>query len=95
MERAASVAWLHVHLLLQDFFVTAIIPLLSMVLSTIKLYCMGDLPKYWVDRIEWLGYATNPSKLVSYIQVSISLALPDPLRTGAYRSEIISAARRL
>ena len=34
---------------------------------------MGDLPKYWVDRIEWLGYATNASQLVSCIQVSIAI----------------------
>ena len=35
---------------------------------------MGDFPKYWVDRIEWLGYATNASQLVSCIQVSIAIA---------------------
>ena len=64
MERAALVKWLHVHRLFQDFFV----------LSTIKLHCMGDLSKYWVDRIEWLGYATNASQLVSCIQVSIAIA---------------------
>ena len=34
---------------------------------------MGDLPKYWVDRIEWLGYAANMSQLVSCIQVSIAI----------------------
>ena len=51
MGRAALVEWLHVNRLFQDFFV----------LSTIKLHCMGDLPKYWVYRIEWLGYATNAS----------------------------------
>ena len=64
MERAALVEWLHVHRLFQDFFV----------FFTIKLYCMGDLAKYWVDRIEWLGYATNASQLVSCIQVSIAIA---------------------
>ena len=61
MEHAALVEWLHVHRLFQDFFV----------LSTIKLHCMCDLPKHWVDRIEWLGYATNTSQLASCIQVSI------------------------
>ena len=35
---------------------------------------MGDLPKYWVDQIEWLGYVTNASQLVSCIQVSIAIA---------------------
>ena len=38
---------------------------------------MGDLPKYWFDRIdsiEWLGYATNANQLVSCIQVSIAIA---------------------
>ena len=64
MGRTALVEWLHVHWLFQDFFV----------LSTNKLHCMGDLPKYWVDRIEWLGYATNASQLVSCIQVSIAIA---------------------
>ena len=64
MERTALVEWLHVHRLFQDFFV----------LSTIKLHCMGDLPKYWVDRMEWLGYATNASQLISCIQVSIAIA---------------------
>ena len=64
MERAALVEWLHVHWLFQDFFV----------LSTIKLHCMGDLPKYWVDQIEWLDYATNVSQLVSCIQVSMPIA---------------------
>ena len=39
MERAALVEWFHVHWLFQDFFV----------FFTIKLYCMGDLSKYWVD----------------------------------------------
>ena len=58
MERAALIKWLHVH---WDFFA----------LSTIKLHCMGDLPKYWVDRIEWLGYETNASQLIS---VSIAIA---------------------
>ena len=61
MERAALVKWLHVHRLFQDLFV----------LSTIKLHCM---PEYWVDRIEWLGYALNASQLVSCIQVSIAIA---------------------
>ena len=64
MERAALIEWLHFHRLFQDFFV----------FSTIKLHCMGDLPKYWVDRIKWLGYATNASQLVSCIQVSIAIA---------------------
>ena len=67
MERAALVEWLHFHRLFQDFFV----------FSTIKFHCMGDLPKYWVDRInsiEWLGYATNASQLVSCIQVSLAIA---------------------
>ena len=64
MERAALVEWLCVHRLFQDLFV----------LSTIKMHCMGDVPKYWVDRIEWLGYATNASQLVSCIQVSIAIA---------------------
>ena len=64
MVRAALVEWLHVHQLFQDFFV----------LSTIKLQGMGDLPKYWVDRIEWLGYAANACQLVSCIQVSIAIA---------------------
>ena len=27
------------------------------------------MPKYWVDRIEWLGYATNASQLVNCIHV--------------------------
>ena len=36
MERIALVEWLHVHWLFQDFFV----------FSTIKLHCIGDLPKY-------------------------------------------------
>ena len=35
---------------------------------------MGDLPKYWVDRIEWLGYAINSSQVVNCIQVSIAIA---------------------
>ena len=35
------------------------------VLSTINLHCMGDLAKYWVDRIEWLGYATHMSQLTT------------------------------
>ena len=35
---------------------------------------MGDVPNYWVDRIEWLDYATNASQLVSCIQVSIAIA---------------------
>ena len=69
MERAALVEWLYVHRLFQDFFV----------LSTIKLHGMGDLqvPKYWVNRTEWLamGYATNTSQLVSCIQVSIAIAV--------------------
>ena len=64
MERAALVEWLHVKRLFHDFFV----------LSTIELHCMGDLPKYWVDRSEWLGYATNASQLVSCMQVSIAIA---------------------
>ena len=67
MECAALVEWLHVHRLFQDFFV----------LSTIKLHCMGDLPKHWVDQIdsiEWLGYATNASQLISCIQVSMAIA---------------------
>ena len=64
MERAALVEWLHIHWLFKNFFV----------LSTIKLHCMGDLPKYWIDRIEWLGYATNASQLISCIQVSIAFA---------------------
>ena len=84
MEHAALVEWLHLHQsqarwnalattpstkmsylhwLFQDFFV----------LSTIKLHCMGDLPKYLV-RIEWLGYATNANQLISCIQVSIAIA---------------------
>ena len=66
MERAALVEWLCVHRLFQDLFV----------LSAIKMRCIGDVPKYWVDRIrvEWLGYATNASQLVSCIQVSIAIA---------------------
>ena len=64
MGRAVLVEWLHVRRLFQDFFV----------LSTIKLHCIDDLPKYWVDRIEWLDYATNASQLVSCIQVSIVIA---------------------
>ena len=58
------VEWLHVHRLFQDFFV----------LSIIKLHCMGDFPKYWVDQMEWLGYATNASQLICCIQVSIAIA---------------------
>ena len=61
----AFIEWLHIHRLFQDFFV----------LFTIKLHCMGDFPKYWVDRIEWLGYATNASQLISCIQVSIAMQL--------------------
>jgi len=65
MERAALVKWLHVYRLFQDLFA----------LSTIKLHCMGDLLKYWVDQIKWLGYATNASRLISCIQVSIAIAV--------------------
>ena len=64
MGRTALFEWLHIHQLFQDFFV----------FSTIKLHCMGDLPEYWVNQIEWLGYATNASRLVSCIQVSIAIA---------------------
>ena len=72
MEHAALVEWLHVHRLFQDFFV----------LSTIKLHCMGDLPKYWVDRIKWLGYAINASQLVSRVQVSIANIIANYASTG-------------
>ena len=34
---------------------------------------MGDLLKYWVDQIEWVGYATNANQLVSCIQLSIAI----------------------
>ena len=64
IKHATLIEWLHVHRLFQDFFI----------LPTIKLHCMGDVPKYWVDRIEWLDYATNVSQLVSCFQVSIAIA---------------------
>ena len=82
MERAALVEWLHVHRLFQYFFV----------LSTIKLHCMGDVPKYWVDRIEWLVYATNASQLVNCIQASIAIAanlIPNYASTG--RSSLLAS----
>ena len=64
MERAALIEWLRVHRLFQELYV----------LSAVKMSCISDVPKYWVDRIEWLGYATNASQLVSCIQVSIAIA---------------------
>ena len=72
MAGNALVEWLHFHRLFQDFFVFS-----TFVFSTIKFHCMGDSPKYWVNRIdsiEWLGYATNASQHVSCIQVSIAIA---------------------
>ena len=38
----------------QDFFV----------FSIVKLHCIGDLAKYWVDQIEWLGDAQARSQKI-------------------------------
>ena len=67
MERAALVEWL----IFTGYF------RISLYCPPLKLYCMGDLLKCWVNRInsiEWLGYATKASQLVSCIQVSIAIA---------------------
>ena len=78
MALTALVEWHHFHRLFQDFFVFSNIKFrIFFVFSAIKFHCMGNLPKYWVgriDSIEWLGYAANASQLVSCIQVSMAIA---------------------
>jgi len=53
------------YVLFQDSFVLT---------ATINLHCMGDFGKYWVDRIEWQGYAARANQLQLVTKYHLAVA---------------------